>query len=104
MAVQASKYSEKNLNVVGLGVVSGQFLYLGIQFELEVLEELFCLFLCLPSFSLVWFGLCLLLDCVLILITCRLGVDSMKLKGVCTFLSFLVKSQGIWNIRNIICV
>lgn len=52
--------------------------YLGMQFVLEVLEELFCLFLCLPSFLFVWFWFCLLLDCILILLTCRLGVESMK--------------------------
>lgn len=89
-----------NLNVFGLGVVSGQFLYRGIQFELEVPEELFCLFLCLPSFLFVWFGFCLLLDCILILLTCRLGVDSMTLEDVRFFVLFGKKSTRIFGISE----
>lgn len=44
------KYSKMNLNFFGLDVVPEQFLYLGIQFKLEAVGELFCLFLCLPTF------------------------------------------------------
>lgn len=43
------KYSKMNLNFFGLDVVPEQFLYLGIQFKLEAVGELFCLFLHLPT-------------------------------------------------------
>lgn len=60
VSIQALRYESKSCD---LEVVSKQFLYLRIQFELEVLGELFCLFLvCLVFLVGVGIFVCLLLN------------------------------------------